>query len=150
MRVQAVLVPVVGFLIAAGATGAGKATEDKEKKENIAGTWTVVTVERNGEKQPEDRVKMMKLTITKDKMTIKTAERTFEMTYKLDTTKQPATIDMTYLEGPQKDKVSQGIFSLDGDNLKICFGIPDKDRPKEFSTKADSGHVLIVLKREKS
>ena len=52
----------------------------------------------------------------------------------------------------EKERFIRGIYSLEGDNLTICYHRdPEKegDRPAEFATKPDSGLVLLVLKRQK-
>jgi hypothetical protein len=41
----------------------------------------------------------------------------------------------------------QGIYAIEGDTLKICFGM--KDRPKSFAAKADSGHILFLFEKPK-
>jgi len=69
--------------------------------------------------------------------------------FKVDATKKPKTMDMTPSEGRYKDKTLLGIYELDGDTLKICFAEPGKDRPTDFTSKAGSGVVLAIHKREK-
>ena len=48
-----------------------------------------------------------------------------------------------------KDVVFQGIYALDGDDLKICFAPPGEKRPTEFVTQGGSSEQLVVLKRDK-
>ena len=43
----------------------------------------------------------------------------------------------------------KGIYEIDGDNYKVCFAPPGKDRPKEFSSKGDEGLTLSVWKKAK-
>jgi hypothetical protein len=42
-----------------------------------------------------------------------------------------------------------GIYELDGDTVKFCFGGPGKERPTEFTTKEGSMRTLSVWKRDK-
>ena len=61
------------------------------------------------------------------------------------------TIDLEVVEsardgGPAK-RVYAGIYSMEGDTLKLCYGAASKGRPKELATKADSGNTLVVLRR---
>jgi uncharacterized protein (TIGR03067 family) len=71
-------------------------------------------------------------------------------TIKLDTDKKPKQIDVTPADGPEKDKVLEGIYTLDKDELKICIAHQaGKERPKEFESKDGSQHLLITLKRDK-
>ena len=126
------------------------ATEEAVKKEmaKLEGAWTVVSAERDGSKASEDVVKKVKITFAKDKLVVKQGDKTIEMSYALDPSKNPKTIDITYLDGDRKGEVSQGIYALDGDNLKICMH-RGSNRPPEFETRADSQRHLIVLKRQK-
>src|SRR5262249_47235108 len=63
-------------------------------------------------------------------------------TFKVDLTQKPKTIDITFTEGPEKGKTVLGIYELEGDTYKLCLSLKDKDRPKEFVSKAGSGHIL--------
>jgi uncharacterized protein (TIGR03067 family) len=71
------------------------------------------------------------------------------MTYHLSPAKTPKSIDFTPTAGPDKGKPLPGIYELDGDDLKICFGKVGGPRPSGFTTAAGSGHVLVVLKRDR-
>ena len=54
-------------------------------------------------------------------------------------TTKPKMVDLTFTAGPEKGKTSLGIYEVDGDTWKICLGLAGKGRPKEFTTKAQSG-----------
>jgi uncharacterized protein (TIGR03067 family) len=129
---------------------AADATEEATKKElaKFKGTWNAVSDEREGMKAPETEVKKVKVTFQEDKLIARQGDKTFEMKYTLDPSKNPKTIDVTYLDGELKGESSQGIYSLDGDTLKICMH-RGTNRPTEFETKPDSQRHLLVLKREK-
>ncbi len=43
----------------------------------------------------------------------------------------------------------QGIYEVNGDTYRYCIAPAGKDKPNEFSSKEGSGHILMVLKREK-
>jgi uncharacterized protein (TIGR03067 family) len=67
--------------------------------------------------------------------------------FKLDLTTKPWCMDATGTKGPQKGRTYLGIYSLEGDTLKWCVGLPGGDRPTEFTTK--DGQFLLILKRQK-
>jgi RNA polymerase sigma factor (sigma-70 family) len=79
-------------------------------------------------------------------------EVAFRFKYKLDAAAQPKTIDLIPEEGPAKGKTLRGIYSLDTDELKICYVSPNtvdpekKPRPGAFAAKKDSGYVLVVFR----
>ena len=79
------------------------------------------------------------------------AETRLELTYSLDASKSPRTVDLTVVEGSDKGKTYRGIYTLEEDRYKICrTTLPDKDRPTEFGTGPKSGLMMVVWKREKS
>jgi uncharacterized protein (TIGR03067 family) len=141
------------YLLLLASFGLVFAADDKEeavKKElaKLKGTWIVVSAEREGE--AIDRLNDDKLIIEDGKITVKGKDNDHGVTFKLDPTTKPKTIDATPTDGPEKDLVAEGIYELDGDQLKLCFCRPGlNSRPTEFATKAGSNHILIVSKREK-
>jgi internalin A len=140
------LVFLTGFLFAADDP---KDDAAKKEREKLAGTWKVTSAERDG--QPDKVSKDAVTTYTADgKFSVKFADGTTgDGTYKLDPSKTPKEVDYTMNYGPNKGKPHEGIYSLEGETLKICRSDPDKPRPKEFTTKTDSGQMLFVLTREK-
>ena len=57
---------------------------------------------------------------------------------KLNPDKSPKEVDKAYTEGPNAGKTFVGIYKIDGDTITACFADNDKDRPKEFESKAGS------------
>ena len=125
------LVLTAGFVLAADNPKEDAAKKDREK---LAGTWKVTSAERDG--QPDKVSKDAVTTYTADgKFTVKFADGTSgEGTYQLDPGKKPKAIDYTKNNGPNKGKPHEGIYSLEGDTLKICRSDPGKPRPKEMVT----------------
>ncbi len=131
--------------------GAGRAwAEEKKDAKSLEGTWKVVSAEENG--QPKEGYKDAIVTFHDGTFTVKTADgNTHDVSYKvMRKGTGPASIDMTAKGGPNDGKTFQGIFEVEGDTLRICRGAtPDKERPTEFTGKADAGTTLVTLKREK-
>ena len=123
--------------------GADAAKDDAQK---IQGTWKVVSAEDSGRKAPQDSIKDLRWTITRDAITYQVASRTTRWSYKLDPAKKPKWADLT--EG---GRTRLAIYDLSGDTLKVCFAEgAHTERPNAFESKANSPNdVLIVLKREK-
>ena len=76
-------------------------------------------------------------------------------TFRLDAKKDPKTLDITLEPGlppgprakvPEKE-VLKCIYSLDGDTLKVCYGLSDA-RPSGFESKAEPATGLVVLRRQ--
>jgi uncharacterized protein (TIGR03067 family) len=75
-------------------------------------------------------------------------EKADEGTYKLDTKKDPAEIDII----PPADKAergpAKGIFKVDGDMLTICLAVEkDGERPTKFESPVGSRIMLMTFKR---
>lgn len=122
--------------------GAAEAAKDK-----LQGTWKAVAVERAGERREESE---HRLTFEGETFVIKRQnDLVARGSFKVDTTKNPKTIDMTIKEGKDSGKTALGIFSLEGDTLTWCTNEPgNDDRPQELATRAGSPWMLVVLKRD--
>jgi uncharacterized protein (TIGR03067 family) len=66
------------------------------------------------------------------------------LTLALEPTTNPKRID---LDKGGKDGKAFGIYALEKDELKICYGEPGAERPRAFESKAGSRVFLLVLKR---
>lgn len=122
------------------------AEEPKEKEdEKLKGMWVLTSLEKDGKSLPGEKDEIV--VISAGKITTGKPNDQAETRYKVDSTKNPKTIDIT----PETADlgVIRGIYQIEGDVLKICTGQPGKERPTRFETKPDSGHSLAVLKRKK-
>ena len=116
----------------------------------LHGAWTVVAAERDG--QPFDLIKGGTMTIKDQNFHIVTKAGTeLKGDLRLDPAKKPKRMDLAHQAGPLRDKTWEAIYELDGDDFKLCYAEIEagKERPTEFKTAQDSGHLLVVLKREK-
>lgn len=150
-------VALIAMLALAG-TVAHAANPAADEVKKLQGEWQAIEVEINGKKGTKDDadVKSLRLVIKGDAMTLPSPvgdgkER--KKTFKLDPSKSPKEIDITSLDGQEKDQTAACIYKLDGDRLTICMPYFTKDpsaRPKEFKAGADDGIMLIALERVKA
>jgi len=143
------LLVVAGCLLIATA---GRA-EDKAKKaqDSLAGTWDVVAVERDGERMTNKEVKHLQMIFTDKKLTLNKAEKaSFDALYTLDPDKDPKTMTVKFLMGPDEGKTFKGIFSLSKGRLTICWSESGVERPTSFTTREKSGRTMYILKRAKT
>jgi uncharacterized protein (TIGR03067 family) len=124
--------------------------EAKFDPAKLVGTWSYVSGELDGKKKTADDLKGGTVEITKETITLKSAEATFVIKYTLDTKKSPVQISMEITKGPQGEgSKAVGIIELKDDELKICYPPMGGEAPKEFSAKEGSKLHLFVLKKKK-
>jgi len=147
---------IVGMMLIAG-SGLLAATDDakdqaiKKDRKQIAGTWRIVALEVNANKAKEEDAK--KLTVVNGSdgtwSLLSEGKVISKGTSTFDPTKKPKTIDFTPTEGEGKGKEFLGIYELGAKTRKMCFAPAGKERPTEFSSMSDSGHILVTFEREK-
>jgi uncharacterized protein (TIGR03067 family) len=139
--VGGVLVVLIGAVVAGADQG------DNPFKQ-LEGNWTVVSGQENGKALPAEQIKGARVAITSATITVTVGDKARRvMSYKMDATKSPKTIDMIETQGSEKDKAALGIFAVDGDTLRLAYGLPGRERPKDFTAKADSGQMSFVMKK---
>jgi uncharacterized protein (TIGR03067 family) len=151
MRGFGVVVVALGVIVGAECQGASPAEDPTAEADykKFEGTWTFESVEVEGKAIPIAAFKDSKLILKgKDFTAIDTAG-TLHGTYKLDASKSPRSIDVTFTDGPDAGKTMLGIYELKDDTYKVCIGMAEKPRPSGFVSRPSSGHVLETLKRQK-
>jgi uncharacterized protein (TIGR03067 family) len=146
MQSLGLIASMLGVLIAAGPGS------DATKKDlaQFQGNWTLVSVERDGKKTPEEDAKKLKLTIQGNKFVLrKDSVVISEGTMTLDPTKRPKEVDERITTGPNKGKVFPAIYEIDDQQHRVCFAVAGKERPTDFSSTPGSGRLLQVWRREK-
>ncbi|MBP3958403.1 TIGR03067 domain-containing protein [Gemmata sp. G18] len=139
-------------------TTASAADPAADEQKRLQGEWRAVEVELQGKKLTKDdaEAKAMRIVIVADGLTFSStakAGRERKMTIKLDPSKAPKHLDLTSLDGQEKDTTAACIYKLDGDRLTICmpYFVPDPSvRPKEFKSGKDDGLMLLTLERMKA
>jgi uncharacterized protein (TIGR03067 family) len=121
----------------------------------VQGTWSVVSMEYQGKKVPNEVFANTRLIIAGGKIvTVRGGKVLKQARYKLHPNDLPRGIDLIPLKGSKEGQPNWGIYALDGDTLRICARDSNAKqgtvRPQEFVTKPDSDLILMALKREKS
>lgn len=147
--------PRIAFLLALTCTAISLvAAEDnpavKKDMDQLQGEWSMVSGTADGQPMPEEMRKQMKRVCKGDEITVTTGGQMFlKARVIIDPTKKPKTIDYEMTDGFTKGKKQLGIYELDGDTFKSCFGAPGAERPKDFTSKTGDKHTSSVWKREK-
>jgi len=117
----------------------------------IQGNWICLSAVVDGKSLPEETTRQLRLIISDERYkTEKGGQVLFDSTYHLNSSANPMQIDLLGTEGDLAGKYGEGIYSLDGDNLRICYTMPGQPRPKEFESPADSKVYLVIWKRDQS
>jgi len=140
------LLVVFSFILGTVVVLAGDDAVLKDRKQ-MAGTWRVVSHEKDAKKAPDDKLAKTKSIFAEDgKVTVQEdGKTTIQATHKIDPAKKPKQTDIAYTEGELKGKTVLGIYEIEGNDMKICYSL-GKDRPTDFAPKA--GRVVIIYKRE--
>jgi uncharacterized protein (TIGR03067 family) len=134
----------VALTLAVAATGWAGGAGDKDK---LQGSWKLTNVYFGGKEMPGG--KAITITFAGDKVSFKEGDKGAEEgTYKIDPTKKPKQIDLT--KGKDGKDEAKGIYSLEGDTLKIGIGFSLKKeevaaRPPSFE---DPGCITMTFKKE--
>jgi uncharacterized protein (TIGR03067 family) len=127
--------------------------QDAAAKKDLAalqGTWTLVAMEVEGKAVEADKLRGTTLTIKDNKYTLVSRQQQHEVEITLDAAAKPKAIDMKFLDGPNKDRVGKGVYTIEGNTLKICRHLDPQDpRPEGFATKDKIGRFVMVWEREK-
>jgi uncharacterized protein (TIGR03067 family) len=115
------------------------------------GTWKLSYKEEDGRKFSDEEIKDVIGTVdASGKVSVRRGDKVIGGgTIKLDPTKQPKTIDVTFTEGDRKGTTGLGIYEIEGEAFRVCIARAGEERPADFSTKIGSGRTLVVYKREK-
>jgi uncharacterized protein (TIGR03067 family) len=128
--------------------GLVSAEEKKFDAAKMEGKWKMTSGTKAGDKLEAKNIEG-EVIIDKEKITIKGADMTHVMAFKLDAAKTPVQIDMEGKEGPASGLKTEGIIALDGDKLTLAYALPEGKRPEKFESTKDNKAMLIVMERAK-
>jgi uncharacterized protein (TIGR03067 family) len=140
------LLPALAAIV--GLTFASPLGARADDLKSMEGTWRVESVEAGGKRVESEDLQNLELTISGEHYSVKTKDGMDAGTLKLDETQSPRTMDATKTEGLDAGKVVKGIYTIQGDTLKVCCVPEGGERPTEMTTKEGEGAVLIVYRRE--
>jgi uncharacterized protein (TIGR03067 family) len=138
----------IAFGLAACLVAVGRSTAEDKSGMNLAGNYTIVAGEREGQKETPEHIQGTAVTFTGNTVTVtdKDKKETYVATYKLDTSKNPAVIMMTEKTGPTKGERARGLIEKDGDTVKLIYALPGGEMPTGFDKTKDK-QLMFVLKR---
>jgi uncharacterized protein (TIGR03067 family) len=125
-------------------------TGTKSDAEGIQGLWNAVSAETEGKPVAKEIVKDMHLAFAGNRMIAFGEDDVADAIYvfQLNPKGKPKQIDLK-LSVQGKTMTGEGIYSLEGDTLKICWDTDGGKRPASFDTPREGRVISIVLKRQK-
>jgi uncharacterized protein (TIGR03067 family) len=125
-----------------------QADADKGIKE-LQGKWRAVEFQTGGNPVPKEVLEKTRLEVKDDELTWHSGGTDVRKSrIRLDPSKSPREIDITILDGPDKDSTFPGIYALEKGQLRLCYSHTN-DRPKDFKTERGELRELVILEREK-
>ncbi|MFT3879122.1 MAG: TIGR03067 domain-containing protein [Gemmatales bacterium] len=116
----------------------------------MQGEWGCTLNIRAGQRQPDETVETLFRDVKDDLVTISLFDKPLQKgKFTINPNVTPRQIDVTMLEGPAKDKISQGIYELKDGVFRICSSPPGNPRPTTFESKAGSNLSLTEWKLNK-
>ncbi len=117
----------------------------RREEQKLAGTWRVIGAESGGVMVPPKEYRDLQLTFRDGKFVAqKGEEKPQEGTYSIEPLKDPKQMDIVRRSGDRKVR-QQGIYTLNGDILRICAST--EERPDGFHTRDKPDRTLLTLRR---
>jgi uncharacterized protein (TIGR03067 family) len=132
----------------------GVASARADDADTLKGTWKFTTVNASGAPVSADVVKTLELKLSKDELELSGAALKETIKSKVTLDEKSKSFDFEPVSGPEKGKVSKGLYELKADKadkftLRIYFSQPGGERPKKIEETVADGHFLWVLEKSK-
>jgi uncharacterized protein (TIGR03067 family) len=144
----------VNSLAIAQETGATtkKAVKNTSPK-SLVGRYTITAGEKEGTKEPEERIKGTTVVFTEEKVIVvdKNKKEIYSATYQLDASTTPCQITMTSQVKDSVGEIARGLIQQDRDDdtvVRLVYALPTGETPTEFKTKEKQ--LMFVMKRADS
>jgi uncharacterized protein (TIGR03067 family) len=115
--------------------------------EKLQGTWTITTLEMDGQRMPAGMLGEATITIAGARFTTTGMGAAYGGRVEVDANASPRQIDLVFTSGPPAGMTNPAIYELDGDTMRLCISTRGARRPKTFAAPAGSGYALETLVR---
>lgn len=115
--------------------------------EDLVGRYVIVSGEKEGTKEPEERIKGTVVTFSRDSVVVagKDRKELYSATYTLDSTKSPSTIIMTSRVESSAGEIARGLIKKEGGALHLIYALPTGEIPSGFKTREKQ--LMFVMKK---
>ena len=132
--------------VESAASHSARAMQTRADYAALTGRWQLVKSIVDGKPVPDSEMKDTVLITDHDEFRFPADARVGTAPlgkFKIDPGKRPKTVDSTALSGPDKGKVTKGIYEIiDANNKRACWGKPGGPRPTAFTSAPGSGRTL--------
>jgi uncharacterized protein (TIGR03067 family) len=112
----------------------------------LQGSWQIESLTMAG-RAIADGYGEARLVITGNRFESLRREGVSEGVIRLDETKQPRGLDMTFNAGPEKGNTNLCIYEIHNHRLRLCIATQASTRPTDFISKPGSGVAMEILRR---
>jgi uncharacterized protein (TIGR03067 family) len=115
--------------------------------ESLVGRYVIIGGEKDGTKEPEERIKGTTVTFTKGTVVVadKDKKEIYSASYKLNATTNPCDITMTSRVESSAGEIARGLIKKEGDTLQLIYALPTGEIPAAFKTKEKQ--LMFVMKK---
>jgi uncharacterized protein (TIGR03067 family) len=115
--------------------------------ESLVGRYVIVGGEKEGVKEPDERIKGTTVTFSKDTVVVadKDKKEIYSASYKLNATTNPCDITMTSRVESSGGEIARGLIEKAGDTVRLVYALPTGEVPAAFKTKEKQ--LMFVLKK---
>jgi len=143
------MIALAGSMAIAQDSGSKPAAADKVCTcEDLVGRYRIVSGEKEGMKEPEERIQDTFVTFSRDKVVVvdKDRKERYSASYTLDSTRNPATIVMTSRAKDSAGEIARGLIKKDGDTVRLIYALPTGEIPSGFKTREKQ--LMFVMKAQ--
>jgi uncharacterized protein (TIGR03067 family) len=144
---------LTSFAVAQQTDSTTKKADKQTTPKSLAGRYTITSGEKEGTKEPEERIKGTTVTFTEETVIVadKDKKEIYSASYTLDTTLTPPQITMTSRVDGSAGEIARGLIQQDKDDnnvVRLVYALPTGEVPTEFKTKEKQ--LMFVMKKDDS
>ena len=113
----------------------------------MVGRYLIVSGEKEGTKEPEERIKGITVTFTRESVVVADKEKKeiYSASYKLNATTNPCDITMTSRVEGSAGEIARGLIQKEGEIVRLIYALPTGEIPVGFKTKEKQ--LMFVMKK---
>src|SRR5215467_12236424 len=100
--------------------------------ERLQGTWTISSLEVDGEEMPDIQLENCQIVVKGSLFTSSTSASEYKGRIELDPSNKPKSFDLIFTSGPQRGVRNLGIYELTKDGWRLCLATRGEKRPNSF------------------